>query len=179
MLLIHAGAPDPQKAAAFRDALLKVGLPPETRLVWRAGEPAEAIAAAAESEGVDLVIAGALDRQAAANAPYVGAVARPLAERARGSVLLLSQPQLAPKPFRRVVGPVTATLFRRGVTKLRTYCRGVTPQQQVRPLQRGLRAEVQGRELQLQPHLPDPLVVDQRAVAGVEPVHVMGPIERA
>ena len=103
LLLLHAGTPDPQKEAAFRGALLKAGLPPTTRLVWRAGEPAEAIAAAAETEGVDLVIAGAFDRPAAPNATYVGAVARPLAERAGCSVLLLSQPQLDPKPFRRIV----------------------------------------------------------------------------
>jgi nucleotide-binding universal stress UspA family protein len=50
-----------------------------------------------------LVIAGVLDRPAAANATYVGAVARPLTEQARCSVLLLSQPQLEPKPVRRIV----------------------------------------------------------------------------
>jgi nucleotide-binding universal stress UspA family protein len=104
LLLLHAGTPDPQKEAAFRDALLTARLPPTTRLVWQPGEqPAEAIAAAAETEGADLVIAGVLDRPAAPNATYVGTVARPLAERAGCSVLLLSQPQLDPKPFRRVV----------------------------------------------------------------------------
>ena len=103
LLLIHAGFPEAQKEAAFRDALLTAGLSPATQLVWALGEPTEAIAAAAETEGVDLVIAGVLDRQVAANATYVGAVARPLAERARCSVLLLSQPQVAPHPFRRIV----------------------------------------------------------------------------
>ncbi|MBV9490460.1 MAG: universal stress protein [Verrucomicrobia bacterium] len=103
LLLIHAGAPEAQKEAAFRDALSKVGLSRATRLVWQAGEPAEAVATAAEAEGADLVIAGVLDRPAAADATYVGAVARPLAEQARCSVLLLSQPQVEPKPFRRIV----------------------------------------------------------------------------
>ena len=103
LLLIHAGPPDTQKEAAFRDALLTAGLPATTRLVWQGGEPAEAIAAAAEAEGVDLVITGVLDRPAAPDAPYVGAVARPLAEQARCSVLLLSQPPMEPKPFRRIV----------------------------------------------------------------------------
>ena len=103
LLLLHAGAPEPQKEAAIRDALLTVGLSQATRLVWQAGEPAEAIATAVETEGVDLVIAGVLDHHVDANATYVGAVARPLAERARCSVLLLSQPQVEPKPFRRIV----------------------------------------------------------------------------
>ena len=103
LLLIHAGSPEAQKEAAFRDALLTAGLSRATRLVWAAGEPAEAVANAAETEGVDLVIAGVLDREAAANATYVGAVARPLAEQARCSVLLLSQPHVEPRPFRRIV----------------------------------------------------------------------------
>ena len=103
LLLLHAGTPEAQKEAAFRDALLEVGLPPTTRLVWRPGEPAEAIAAAAETERVDLVIAGLLDRKALEDTAFLGAVARPLAERARCSVLLLSQPQVEPKPFGRIV----------------------------------------------------------------------------
>ncbi|MBV9491748.1 MAG: universal stress protein [Verrucomicrobia bacterium] len=104
LVLIHAGCPEPQKEVTFRDALRKVGLPCTTRLVWRTtGDPAEAIAAAAESEGADLVVAGALDRPAVENPAFVGAVARPVAARARSSVLLLNQPQLDPKPFRRIV----------------------------------------------------------------------------
>jgi hypothetical protein len=103
LLLIHAGVPDAQKEAAFRDALPKAGLSSATRLVWRAGEPAEAISAAAEAEGASLVIAGVLDRPGTTHAMYVGAVARPLAEQARCSVLLLSQPRAEPRPFRRIV----------------------------------------------------------------------------
>jgi nucleotide-binding universal stress UspA family protein len=103
LLLIHGGTAEARKEAAFRDALAQLGLPPETRLVWQAGEPAEAIATAAETEGADLVIAGVLDRRAAENPTFLGAVARPLAEQARGSVLLLTQPQVEPRPFRRIV----------------------------------------------------------------------------
>jgi nucleotide-binding universal stress UspA family protein len=102
-LLIHGGAAEAQKEAAFRDALLQLGLAPETRLVWQAGEPAQAIATAAEAEGVDLLIAGALDHTAAEQPTFLGAVARPLAEQARGSVLLLTQPRVEPRPFRRIV----------------------------------------------------------------------------
>jgi len=103
LLLIHAGPPDAQKETAFRDALLTMRLPRETRLVWQPGEPADAIAAIADAESVDLVIAGVLDHHAAPNPTYVGAVARPLAEQARCSVLLLSHPQAEPRFFRRIV----------------------------------------------------------------------------
>src|SRR5438132_1963896 len=55
LLLIHAGAPHAQKQAEFRDAMFQLKMPRETRIVWNDGEPAGAIAAAAEKEGVDLL----------------------------------------------------------------------------------------------------------------------------
>ena len=61
LLVIHGGAPDAQKEAEFRDAMLQLEMPRETRIVWNEGEPAEAIVTAAEKEGVDLLIAGALE----------------------------------------------------------------------------------------------------------------------
>jgi nucleotide-binding universal stress UspA family protein len=103
LVLIHGGAREASKEAAFRAVLLELGLPRDTRLVWQAGEPVEAIVAAAEAEGADLLIAGALDRYAAASPAFLGAVAGPVAEQARGSVLLLTEPQVEPRPFRRIV----------------------------------------------------------------------------
>jgi hypothetical protein len=86
-LVIHGGTPDAQKEAAFRDAMFQREMPLETRIVWNEGEPARAIFTAAENEAVDLLIAAA----------------RPLAEQARCSLLLLTHPQIGPSPFRRIV----------------------------------------------------------------------------
>ena len=58
-LVIHGGAPDAQKEAAFRDAMFQREMPRETRIVWNQGEPASPIVTAAEKEAVDLLIAGA------------------------------------------------------------------------------------------------------------------------
>ena len=80
LLVIHGGAPDAQKEAAFRDAMLQLEMPRETRIVWNEGEPAGAIVTAAEKEGVDLLIAGALERKEVSSRSFLGAVARPLAE---------------------------------------------------------------------------------------------------
>jgi nucleotide-binding universal stress UspA family protein len=103
LLVIHGGAPDAQKEAEFRDAMFQLEMPRETRIVWNEGEPAEAIVTAAEKEGVDLLIAGALEGKDVASRSFLGAVARPLAKLARCSLLLLTHPQIGPNPFRRIV----------------------------------------------------------------------------
>jgi len=103
LLVIHGGAPDAQKETEFRDAMFQLEMPRETRIVWNEGEPARAIVNAAEEEGVDLLIAGALEGKDVANRSFLGAVARPLAKLARCSVLLLTHPQIGPNPFRRIV----------------------------------------------------------------------------
>src|ERR1700746_680199 len=102
LLVIHGGAPDPQKEAEFRDAMFQLETPRETRIVWNEGEPAGAIVTAAEKEGVDLLIAGALEGKEVANRSFLGAVARPLAKLAHCLLLLLTRPQVGPNPFRRI-----------------------------------------------------------------------------
>src|SRR5215831_7300990 len=67
LFVIHGGAPDAQKEAKFRDVMFQLEMPRETRIVWSAGEPARAIATAAAKEGVDLLIAGALEGKEVAN----------------------------------------------------------------------------------------------------------------
>src|SRR6516162_2550719 len=103
LLVIHGGAPDAQKEAEFREAMFQIEMPRETRIVWNEGEPVRGIVSAAEKEGVDLLIAGALEGKEVASRSFLGAVARPLAKRARCSVLLLTRPQIGPNPFRRIV----------------------------------------------------------------------------
>ena len=103
LLVIHSGAPDAQKEAEFRDAMFQLEMPRQTRIVWNEGEPTGAIVTAAEKEGVDLLIAGALEGKEVTSRSFLGAVARPLAQQARCSLLLLTRPQIGPNPFRRIV----------------------------------------------------------------------------
>jgi len=83
--------------------MFQLEMPRETRIVWNEGEPAGAIVTAAAKEGVDLLIAGALEGKDVASRSFLGAVARPLAKLARCSLLLLTHPQVGPNPFRRIV----------------------------------------------------------------------------
>ena len=91
------------KLVTCRTTTFQLEMPRETRIVWREGEPPDAIVAAAKKEGVDLLIAGALEGKEVASRSFLGAVARPLAKRARCSLLLLTRPQVGPNPFRRIV----------------------------------------------------------------------------
>jgi hypothetical protein len=75
LLVIHAGAPDAQKEAAFRDAMVQLEMPREARIVWNEGEASRAIVTAAEKESVDLLIAGALEGKEVASRSFLGAVA--------------------------------------------------------------------------------------------------------
>jgi K+-sensing histidine kinase KdpD len=77
--VIHGGAPDAQKEAEFRGAMFQLEMPRETRIVWNEGEPAGAIVTAAEKEGVDLLIAGALEGKDVSSRSFPGAVAQRLA----------------------------------------------------------------------------------------------------
>jgi len=103
LFVIHGGAPEAQKEAEFRDAMSQLEMPRETRIVWSEGDPAGAIVAAAEKEGADLLIAGALEGKEIASRSFLGAVARSLAKLARCSLLLLTRPKVGPNPFRRIV----------------------------------------------------------------------------
>ena len=71
--MIHGGVPDARKEAQFRDAMFQLEMPSETRIVWSEGEPAGAIVAAAEKEGVDLLIAGALEGKDVSSRSFLGA----------------------------------------------------------------------------------------------------------
>ncbi len=102
LLLIHAGAPHAQKQAEFRDAIFQLKMPRDPRRL-EGRRTREAIVTAAEKEGVDLLIAGALEGKDVASRSFLGVVARPLAKLARCSLLLLTHPQIGPNPFRRIV----------------------------------------------------------------------------
>src|ERR1700746_1588246 len=103
LLVIHGGAPNAQKEAEFREAMFQVDMRRELAIVWTEGGPVRPIVSAAEKEGVDLLIAGALEGKEIASRSFLGAVARPLAKLARCSLLLLTRPQVRPNPFRRIV----------------------------------------------------------------------------
>lgn len=101
--LIHAGTHTDEKEAQLRDAMVAVGLAPETDIFWMEGNsPDQAILRAVQENEVDLLLAGALEKERPLRY-YLGSVAHNLVREAPCSLLLLTEPSEQPVPTRRVV----------------------------------------------------------------------------
>ena len=98
--LIYVGDKDAQTEARFTDALAAMGLPADSLIHYQTGSPAEAIMKAAAANGVELIIAGALEKEVVLR-PFLGNVARRLVREASCSVMLFTKPERQPKPLRR------------------------------------------------------------------------------
>ncbi len=96
--LVHADAFDAEKNERFRAALERLGLDDETPIHYQAGEPAEAILKVQAAAGMDLIIAGALERESV-HRNFTGNVARELLRRAPCDLILFVDPSETPKPL--------------------------------------------------------------------------------
>jgi nucleotide-binding universal stress UspA family protein len=100
--LIYAGEPDEETAKKFRDALAQLQLPVDSPIHYEKGDAAEAILRALTRAKIDLVVAGALEKEVVLH-PFLGNVARRLVREAGCSVMLFTKPARTPKPLRRIV----------------------------------------------------------------------------
>src|SRR5205814_1141815 len=80
----------------------RLQLPGDSPVHYGQGDPADGILRAIADNDVDLIVAGALEKQSALH-PFLGNVARRLLREASCSVLLFTNPELKPKPLRRIV----------------------------------------------------------------------------
>lgn len=80
----------------------KAGIPEETDIYWMDGSPAAAILRAVDQFGIDLLLAGALEKERPLRY-YLGSVAHDLVREAPCSLLLLTEPRTEPLPIRRIV----------------------------------------------------------------------------
>jgi nucleotide-binding universal stress UspA family protein len=101
--LIYVGRRDEQTAKRFSEALLELALPEDSAIHYQEGEdPAIAILGAAKANEIDLLVAGALEKEVVLR-PFLGNVARTLIRKANCSVILFIKPESEPKPFSRIV----------------------------------------------------------------------------
>ena len=100
--LIYVGDKDEHTEKRFHDALAAIGLPAESLVHYHQGSPADAILEAIRANQVELIVAGALEKEVVLRA-FVGVVARRLIREAPCSVLLFTKPERPPKPLRRIV----------------------------------------------------------------------------
>jgi nucleotide-binding universal stress UspA family protein len=101
--LIYVGERDEETAKRFTDAFVQLALPAESAIHYQLGEdPADAILEAARANEIDLIVAGALEKEMVLR-NFLGKVARTLVRKAGCSVILFTKPENEPKPFCRIV----------------------------------------------------------------------------
>ncbi len=100
--LIYVGEPSAEITKKFRDALAQLGLPLDSKIHYEKGDPADAILRALNREKIDVIVAGALEKEVVLH-PFLGNVARRLVREAPCSVMLFTTPAVTPKPLRRIV----------------------------------------------------------------------------
>jgi nucleotide-binding universal stress UspA family protein len=101
--LIYVGQRDEETAKKFAAAFLALALPEDSAIHYQQGEdPAVAILEAARANAIDLLVAGALEKEVVLR-PFLGNVARTLVRRADCSVILFIKPEQEPKPLGRIV----------------------------------------------------------------------------
>jgi nucleotide-binding universal stress UspA family protein len=101
--LIYVGARDEETTRKFAAAFLELSLPAESAIHYQQGDdPAAAILEAVNANQIDLLVAGALEKEVVLR-PFLGNVARTLVRKANCSVVLVPKPESEPQPFRRIV----------------------------------------------------------------------------
>ena len=99
--LIHVGSRNGETQRKFREVLEELELPVDSPIHYEQGDPAEAILAALARERIDILVAGALEKEIVLH-PFLGNVARRLVREANCSVMLFTHPEKNPKPLRRI-----------------------------------------------------------------------------
>jgi nucleotide-binding universal stress UspA family protein len=100
--LIYVGRRNQETPRKFSDVLAELELPVDSPVHYEEGDPAEAILAALARENIDVLVAGALEKEVVLH-PFLGNVARRLVREANCSVMLFTHPQKKPKPLRKIV----------------------------------------------------------------------------
>jgi nucleotide-binding universal stress UspA family protein len=100
--LIYSGERNEEIAKKFSDALEQLELPLDSKIHYEKGDPADAILRALAREKIDVIVAGALEKEVVLH-QFLGNVARRLVREAHCSVMLFTKPAFKPRPLRRIV----------------------------------------------------------------------------
>ncbi len=100
--LIHVGERNQETTKKFGEVLSSLQLPADSTIYYERGNPAEGILRSLRENKIDMVIAGALEKEVVLH-PFLGNVARQLVREADCSIMLFTKPERPPKPLRRIV----------------------------------------------------------------------------
>src|SRR4051812_18503331 len=100
--LIYVGEKDEQTTSKFSEVLAQLGMPADSVVHYGKGDPASVILQTVQEKKIDMIVAGALEKEVVLH-PFLGNVARRLVREACCSVMLFTDPDTEPKPLRRMV----------------------------------------------------------------------------
>ena len=103
LVLIHVGPSGQKEEQLVTHLLEKVGLSgTPVKVIWEQGSPAERILKVCQKEKIDLLVAGALNREKLLKY-YIGTVARKIMRRADCSLMMITNPSIQHQPIKNVV----------------------------------------------------------------------------
>ena len=100
--VIYVGEHNDETAKKFGEAFAQLQLPNDSVIHYEQGDPPEAILRAIRENNIDMIVAGALEKEVVLH-PFLGNVARRLVREATCSVMLFTRPEKKPKSLRRIV----------------------------------------------------------------------------
>lgn len=106
LLLIHVGEKSSESESKMNGILSSAGIKGnELEVIWQKGDPAKVIINTCKEKKIDLLIAGALEKESLIDY-YIGSVARKIVRKAPFSVLILTHPKQNKKPFQKICASV-------------------------------------------------------------------------
>lgn len=103
LLFIHIGDQNAEMENHLNTLLEKYGLSGSgNQLIWEKGSPVEQIVEICNANNVDLLVAGALEKENIFKY-YLGGIARNLCRKSQCSMLMIREPEVFSKPVKRIV----------------------------------------------------------------------------
>ncbi len=103
MIFVHVGKKSLQEEQYLKHLLHRFGLDSANNsVIWEEGDPVETILQVCQKEEVDLLVAGALEKEGLVKY-FLGGVSRKLSRRAKCSMLMLTEPSIHPGGFKHLV----------------------------------------------------------------------------
>lgn len=101
LIFIHIGKKNTEDELALKTLLAKYNLG-NAKLLWREGEPVETILQICDKEELNLLVAGALEKESLIKY-FMGSVARKLSRKVKCSMLMLTEPMVESNPLKHIV----------------------------------------------------------------------------
>lgn len=102
MVFIHVGNKSEEDVKTINEYLEKYNLLNNSKLIWKEGETVETILNICNEEQLDLLVAGALEKESLIK--YImGSVARKLSRKIKCSMLMLTEPKIESSPLKSIV----------------------------------------------------------------------------